>query len=148
MSDHAGMTPSEEAERLAELVAELDRLLSAALTHDDPEPMRDPFLCAAGTLTEYGDVESAGGLYRIWMNIDDIFDGWPVDYGDETDAIAMREIRLAAGEWLATPKTEAGISAYVDRWEARQAPDDWPDPGGVWIAGGWGGGPRGNRAVK
>ncbi|TKK85853.1 hypothetical protein FDA94_23405 [Herbidospora galbida] len=142
------MTPLEEAARLAELVAELDQFLTAALAHDDPEQMRDPFLSAAGTVTEYVDVGAAGGLYRVWMNIDDIFDAWPVDYGDETDAIAMREVRLAVEEWLATPKTEAGISAYVDRWEARQAPDDWPDPGGVWIAGGWGGGPRGDRPAR
>ncbi|GLX94908.1 hypothetical protein Hesp01_28580 [Herbidospora sp. NBRC 101105] len=33
MSDHAGMTSLEEAGRLAELVADLDRLLSAALIH-------------------------------------------------------------------------------------------------------------------
>ncbi|WP_062430507.1 hypothetical protein [Herbidospora daliensis] len=134
------MSTAEEAE----LIAELDRLLRAALAHDDPEEMRDPFLRSAGSLLDYG-IDHLVDVYPVWMEIDDIFDHWPVDYGDETDTIAMREVRLAAEEWLALPKTEAEIGEYVKRWRTRQAHDDWPEPGGVWIAGNWGGGPPGRE---
>jgi hypothetical protein len=65
-------------------------------------------------------VWGAGGLY-IWADIDDILDRWPIDYGPATRAIALREFKRAAKEWLEMPRTEAGIRNYVDRWEKRLA---------------------------
>ncbi|MFD0595616.1 hypothetical protein ACFQZ4_27585 [Catellatospora coxensis] len=51
--------------------------------------------------------------------LDDILDRWPVDYGPQTETIALREFRRAAEEWLAMPRTEDGIRNYVHRWRTR-----------------------------
>jgi hypothetical protein len=64
-------------------------------------------------------------LYVIWAELDDILDGWPVDYGQNTETIAMCEFRRAAKEWLDIPRTEVGIRDYVDRWRTRLADGTW-----------------------
>ncbi|MFD0851194.1 hypothetical protein ACFQ07_03140 [Actinomadura adrarensis] len=74
----------------------------------------------------------AGDVYVIWAELDDVLDGYPVDYGPEANAIyALREFKRAAHDWLDMPRTEAGLLNYVQLWKTRIADDAWPAPGGV-----------------
>lgn len=66
-------------------------------------------------------LEGVGRLYAIWGGLSDIVDGWPVDHGPDCEAIAVREVRQAAEDWLSTPHTTAGLEGYIERWEARLA---------------------------
>ncbi|WP_068923842.1 hypothetical protein [Planobispora rosea] len=123
-----------DLELLAGFVEKIDPLMRDVLVGEDAEQVRGFVREAAWNCTERPYFErlwGVGELYRAWMEIDDILDGWPVDYGADTDALAMREFRLAAQEWLDMPRTEAGFQDYVHRWETRVAQDTWPAPGGV-----------------
>ncbi|WP_412739414.1 hypothetical protein [Krasilnikovia sp. MM14-A1259] len=65
-----------------------------------------------GALTEppyRDDLPGAGELYRVWADLSGIVDGRPVDYGDESEVIAVRECRQAAQDWLAMPRTIGGL---------------------------------------
>ncbi|MEU7942386.1 hypothetical protein [Microbispora bryophytorum] len=119
---------------LAGFAAKIDPSMQGVLVREDVEQIRGFVLEAAWNCTErpyFEHLWGVGGLYRAWMEIDDILDGWPVDYGADTDALAVREFRLAAQEWLDMPRTETGFRDYVHRWERRVAEDTWPAPGGV-----------------
>ncbi|GAB3153397.1 hypothetical protein [Microbispora hainanensis] len=121
-----------DLELLAGFAAKIDPLMRGVLVSGDVEQMRGLVLEAAWHCTEppyFEHLWGVAGLYRAWMEIDDILDGWPVDYGAGTDALAMREFRLAAQEWLDMPRTETGFRDYVRRWETRVAEDAWPAPG-------------------
>lgn len=107
---------SVDLELLAGFAAKIDPFMRGVLVSGDVEQMRGFVLEAAWNCTErpyFEHLWGVGGLYRAWMEIDDILDGWPVDYGADTDALAMREFRLAAQEWLDMPRTETGFRAIV-----------------------------------
>ncbi|GAB2467746.1 hypothetical protein GCM10027187_39900 [Streptosporangium sandarakinum] len=125
---------SVDLELLAGFAAKIDPFMQGVLVSGDVEQIRGFVLEAAWNCTErpyFEHLWGVGGLYRVWMGIDDIFDGWPVDHGADADALAMREFRLAAQEWLDMPRTETGFRHYVHRWERRVAEDTWPAPGGA-----------------
>lgn len=91
---------------LAGFAAKIDPLMQDVLVSRDVEQIRGFILEAAWNCTErpyFEHLWGVGGLYRAWMGIDDILDGWPVDYGADTVALVMREFRLAAREWLDMP---------------------------------------------
>lgn len=50
----------------------------------------------------------AGWLYAIWGALDDFADRWPIDYRSSTEAIALREFKRAAADWLQMQRTESG----------------------------------------
>jgi hypothetical protein len=62
-----------------------------------------------------------GRLYQIWGELSDVVDGWPVDHGPDSAAIAVGGFRQAAQHWLAMPHTVAGLRDYITQWEARVA---------------------------
>jgi hypothetical protein len=96
-------------------------VLAGADAGEDVQEVRGFILEAAWNCIQprFEDLWGAGELYRPWMEMDDILDGWPFDYGDDADALAMREFTLAAREWLDMPRTEAGFRTYVHRWVTR-----------------------------
>ncbi|MFG2071255.1 hypothetical protein [Nonomuraea maritima] len=119
---------------LAGLVAELDPLMRGILASDDVRQAGDvvyevTYHCLESPYGE--DLWPSGSIYCIWMEIDDILDGWPVDYGPDREALAMREWKRAAQEWLDMPRTQAGLRDYLHGWRMRMAADTWPAPGGV-----------------
>lgn len=76
------------------------------------------------TLTEppyFEHLWGVGWLYQIWGELSDIVDGYPVDYGPDSDAIAARELRHAAQDWLGMPHTAVGLQDYVAGRTARLA---------------------------
>ncbi|MET8311868.1 hypothetical protein [Micromonospora sp. NPDC005173] len=55
------------------------------------------------TLTERPHFEhlwGVGWLYRIWGDLSDVVDAYPAGYGPDSEAIAIREFRHAAQDWL------------------------------------------------
>ncbi|MFI6928169.1 hypothetical protein ACIBIZ_50155 [Nonomuraea spiralis] len=117
---------------LAGLAAELDPLMHCILASDDVRRAGDfvydvTYHCLESPHGE--DLWPAGSIYCIWMDIDDILDGWPVDYGPESEGLALREFKRAAQEWLDMPRTQAGLWDYVHRWRMRMAADTWPVSG-------------------
>jgi len=60
-------------------------------------------------------VEPAGGLYLVWGAWTDRIDG---PTGDEpgVEESAIADMRRAASEWLATPRTGTALRVYLDRW--------------------------------
>ncbi|MDP9848124.1 hypothetical protein [Streptosporangium lutulentum] len=118
---------------LAELAAELDPFMRGILASDDVGQAGDFVYdvmhhCMESPHSE--DLWPAGSIYCIWMDIDDIVDGWPVDYGTDSETLALREFKRAAQEWLDMARTQAGLQDYVHRWRMRMAADTWPAPGG------------------
>ncbi|MBG0831622.1 hypothetical protein HS041_28225 [Planomonospora sp. ID67723] len=119
---------------LSRFMAELDPLMRGVLASEDVAQARNFVHEVKWHCTESpygGHLWGAGGVYCIWAEIDDILDGWPLDYGSDTDALALREFKRAAQEWLDMPRTEAGLQDYVHQWETRMAEDTWPAPGGI-----------------
>jgi hypothetical protein len=89
------------------------------------DPVEDP-IEVVGEMTNrlldppfFQHLEDVGALYVIWAEISDIVDHWPVDYGPDSETIAVRESRQAAQDWLDMPRTMAGLQDFVDRWRKR-----------------------------
>ncbi|MCA2189548.1 hypothetical protein [Nonomuraea cavernae] len=115
---------------LAGLATELDPLMRGVLVSEDVRQAGD-LLGEAMWHCMLSPLRYASHLYGIWAEIDDILDRWPLDYGPDTDVIALREFKRVAEEWLNMPQREAGIRDYVHQWKVRMAQDSWPAPGGV-----------------
>ncbi|GAA1023697.1 hypothetical protein Aple_090280 [Acrocarpospora pleiomorpha] len=118
---------------LAGLTAELDPLMYGILASDDVKQAGD-FVddvtrhCMKSPYLEH--LSSASSIYCIWMDIDDILDGWPVEYGPDSKVLALREFKRAAQEWLDMPRTQAGLQDYLRgvHWRQRGAsPGDHDD---------------------
>ncbi|MEV0811079.1 hypothetical protein [Micromonospora sp. NPDC050200] len=60
-----------------------------------------------------------GELYGNLGLLSDIVEAYPVDYGANAETIAAREIRDAARDWLAMPRTVEGMERYLEQWDAR-----------------------------
>jgi hypothetical protein len=118
-------------ELLVGLAAELDPLMRGIVASDDVRKAGG-FVDGVKWHCMESPLADAGDLYVIWAEIDDILDGYPVDYGPEDNAIyAMREFKRAAREWLDMPRTHAGLLDYVHLWKTRITDETWPAPGGV-----------------
>ncbi|MFI7537529.1 hypothetical protein [Streptosporangium sp. NPDC049376] len=123
-----------DLELLTGFAAKIDPLMQSVLVSGDAEQMSGFVREAAWSCTErpyFEHLPEVGELYSAWMGIDDVLDGWPADYGTDIDALAMREFRLAAQEWLEMPLTETRFRHYMRRWGTWVAEDTWPPPGGV-----------------
>ncbi|MEO3771484.1 hypothetical protein [Micromonospora sp. B9E7] len=113
------MPPEDMVDGLAErLNPYMHRILGGS---EDPH---DVVYQLMWTLTEAPQIEHSWGvdwLYRIWGDLSDIIDGYPVDLGPDSEAIAIREFRHAAQDWLRTPRTLAGLESYIERQRTRLA---------------------------
>lgn len=96
----------------------MDRILGGG---EDPHLVVGELKWALTEPPYFEQLWGVGWLYRIWGDLSDIVDGWPVDYGPGREAIADREVRQAAQDWLSTPHTAAGLEDYIERWKARLA---------------------------
>jgi hypothetical protein len=103
------------AERLSSY---MDRILGGC---EDPIRVVGGLMWALTEPPYMKALDGVGRLYCVWAELSDIVDGWPVDYGPDCEAIAVREVRQAAQDWLSTPHTVAGLEGYIERWEARLA---------------------------
>lgn len=124
-------TDQPELTTLPALAAALDPFMRSILACDEVVQMAE---LASEVSWRFRDtsVDGAGYLYVVWMEIDDILDGYPASYGaEENERLALREWRLAARDWLDMPRTSAGLAEHVNRWRTRVAQHDWPEPGGV-----------------
>ncbi|GIF98797.1 hypothetical protein Cci01nite_38910 [Catellatospora citrea] len=122
------VTDSEQVDLLTRFAADVDplarRVLAAERLPQVCELVREMMgHCLQAPYLEH--MWGAGELYAIWGELDDILDGRPVDHGPDTEAVADRELRRAAGEWLDMPRTEAGIRDYAYRWRTRLAERTW-----------------------
>lgn len=118
------MNDSEQLNLLAGFAGELDPLMrlilaSEALTQAQDLVQEVMRRCLQAPYFEH--LWGAGMLYAIWGELDDVTDGWPVSYGSNTEAGALREFKRAAAEWLEMPRTESGVSDYTHRWKVRLA---------------------------
>ncbi|MET8310047.1 hypothetical protein [Micromonospora sp. NPDC005173] len=113
------MPPEDMVDGLAELLNPyMRRILGGS---EDPHDVVDEL---KWTLTEAPHMEhswGAGWLYRMWGSLSDIIDGYPVDFGPDREAIAIREFRHAAQDWLGMPRTRAGLESYIERQRTRLA---------------------------
>lgn len=91
---------------------------------DGGDDLSDAVAQLLGMLTEppYLDhLVGVGWLYRIWGELSDILDAYPVDHGSDAEAIAAQSFRRAAQDWLDMPRTQAGLEHYIERWQRRLA---------------------------
>lgn len=113
------MPPEDMVDGLAEL---LDPYMRGLL--DGGEDPHEVVAALMWTMTESPHWEhlwGVGWLYRIWGDLADIIDGYPVHFGPDSEAIAIREFRHAAQNWLAMPRTPAGLENYIERQRTRLA---------------------------
>jgi hypothetical protein len=109
--------PVDPVQRLAR---RLDPYMQRIL--DGRDDLIDAVAELLGILTEppyFEHLVGVGWLYRVWGNLSDILDRYPVDYGPDTEAIAAQAFKRAAQDWLDMPRTRAGLEHYIERWRRR-----------------------------
>lgn len=117
MSDHDDVSAADDVP--GALISVIDSLMWRILKgHEDPVELVAE---VSGEFLQpsWAEVAHAGGLYRLFAELGDIVDGWPVSYGEATEMVAQREIRDAAWDWLETVRTAGAMESFLERWEAR-----------------------------
>ncbi|WP_250030964.1 hypothetical protein [Paractinoplanes maris] len=115
--------PEAEQPATPALIQRVDSFMYRVLDRaEDPVGVIEELKAALTELALMAD--SAGpaeALYPIMADLSDIADHYPVDYGEDAEMIARREIGDAARDWLRLPRTAGGVKSYVDRWAERVA---------------------------
>jgi hypothetical protein len=80
---------------------------------EDPHDVVGELMWTLTSPPLFTDVDGVGALCVMWGELTDIVDAFPVNYGPECEAVAEREFRRAAREWLSMSPTPAGLEAYI-----------------------------------